>query len=266
LQLGNLQLVRHTADDVGDAQTAAMLHQVNRIIGNLLSQFAGWAHDQCARRWRLEVTHIGGVFALGALGRCLALGYGFSHFAFERSTLVDFRLCQLLQQGVQHGQQEGGGLSATGLARDHQVDETGGLLVSVFAWQRQRNGFELNRCRLGITQVFDGVNQLGSQAQQDEAIRQFGGGFNGVNRIGRNQFGSDANRGFLHCEISRNNSGKGFVRRKSARHCESVSHGFTHTRVPQGMRLLRQWLKNINHQTEPAANSISAWGPNRRTR
>jgi hypothetical protein len=53
---------------------------------------------------------------------------------------------------------------------------------------------------------------------------------------------------------------KCFGRRKGTRHFKSVSHGFTHTREPQGVRLLRQWLKNINHQTEPAAEFFSALG------
>jgi DNA mismatch repair ATPase MutS len=46
--------------------------------------------------------------------------------------------------------------------------------------------------------------------------------------------------------------GNSFGRREFACHFKSVSHIFSHTRAPQGVRLLRQWLKNINHQTEPA--------------
>jgi hypothetical protein len=62
--------------------------------------------------------------------------------------------------------------------------------------------------------------------------------------------------------------GNGFGRRKFACHFKSVSHIFSHTRAPQVVRLLRQWLKNINHQTEPALTrkrvysvlgAITAW-------
>ena len=48
LQLGNLQLVRHAAHNVGHAQAAAMLHQIDGIVRNLLRQFACGANNQGA--------------------------------------------------------------------------------------------------------------------------------------------------------------------------------------------------------------------------
>jgi hypothetical protein len=48
LQLGDLQLVRHATHDVGDAQAAAMLNQVDGVVRHLLGQFARRAHHQRA--------------------------------------------------------------------------------------------------------------------------------------------------------------------------------------------------------------------------
>ena len=174
LQLGNLQLVRHTAHDVGDAQAAAMLHQVDGIVGHLLGQFTGWTDDQCTRRWSLEVAHIGRVLALSALRWRLATCCGFGHFALKSSTFVDFGLRQLLEQGMQDRQQEGRSFATTSLAGDHQVDVFFGLLVSAIAGQCQGNGFKLNGGRLGIAQVLDSMDQLRRQAQGHKAVGGLG--------------------------------------------------------------------------------------------
>ena len=56
LQLGDLQLVRHTAHHIGYAQASAVLDQVDRIVRHLLGQLTGGAQDQCARRSSLEVA------------------------------------------------------------------------------------------------------------------------------------------------------------------------------------------------------------------
>ena len=93
LQLGDLQLVRHAAHDVGDAQAAAMLDQFNRVVRYLLGQFAGRAHHQSAGRWRLEVAGIGRVLALGTLGGRLTLGGSFGHGTLEVSALLGFGIC-----------------------------------------------------------------------------------------------------------------------------------------------------------------------------
>jgi hypothetical protein len=52
LQLGNLQLVGHATHDVGNAQAAAMLHQIDGVVRHLLSQFAGRAQRPTRRAWR----------------------------------------------------------------------------------------------------------------------------------------------------------------------------------------------------------------------
>ncbi|EKD98431.1 MAG: hypothetical protein ACD_23C00436G0001, partial [uncultured bacterium] len=154
LQLGNLQLVRHTADDVGDAQTTAMLHQVDRIVRHLLGQFTGRADDQGTRGGGAEMTWVGGVFALGALGSGLAFGGGFGHGLFVIGAGFGLGLFLLFEQGVQHGQQESGGFATAGLAGDHQVNKAGTVAVNAYALHGQRNGFELNRGGLGKAQVF----------------------------------------------------------------------------------------------------------------
>ena len=99
-----------------------MLDQINRIMRNLLGQLAGWANNQSTRRWSFEVTRVGGVFALGALGRGFAFCSSISDRFFVFSTLIFFRLGQLRQQGMEHRQQKGRCFSTAGLARNHQVD------------------------------------------------------------------------------------------------------------------------------------------------
>ena len=242
LQLGNLQLVRHATHDVGNAQTAAMLHQVDGVMGHLLCQFAGRANDQGAGCGGLEVALAGRVLALGALG-CGLTGFnsgsagGFELFAFGGLS------CGLLcQQGVQHGQEKGGGLAATGLAGDHQVDVAGLLAVHCLG-QSQGNGLQLDGGGLGITQVFHRHHQFVGQAQFHKAIRGFG-------HIDGHFSSCFSRRNGLKAGVQ--GSGKVFGRREFACHFKSVSHIFSHTRAPQVVRLLRQWLKNINHQTEPA--------------
>ena len=246
LQLGNLQLVRHAANDVGHAQATAMLHQIDRIVGDLLRQFTCRANNQGTRcGWR-EMTWIGGVLALGALGRCFTPGCGVGHGLLKIRLFFGFGLRHLHQQGVQHGQQKGGRLAATGLTRHHQVGKTSGFISRTVPLHGNGDGFQLDRGGLGKTQVFHGMNQFGSQPQGQKAVRCLCNGLNSFcRRSDFNQVDNALRR--LGCDI-----GKVFDKRCIARRLNSVSHEFTHTRAPQGTRLLRQWLKNINHQTEPA--------------
>ena len=79
LQLGNLQLVGHAADHVGNTQTAAMLNQVDGVVRHLLGQLARRAQHQGAGGGGFEVTRIGGVLALGAFGRGFAVGQRVCH-------------------------------------------------------------------------------------------------------------------------------------------------------------------------------------------
>ena len=122
LQLGNLQLIRHTAHDIGNPQATAVLDQVDGIMRHLLSQLSGGADDQCARGRGFEIARVSRVLALGTLGRRFALGSGLGDCCFIGLALIGFGLRHLLEQGVQYRQQKRGGLTATGLTGDHQVD------------------------------------------------------------------------------------------------------------------------------------------------
>ena len=252
LQLGNLQLVRHAAHDVGNTQTTAMLHQVNRVMGHLLGQFARGANNQRARGGCLEIAGVGRVFALGTLGGRFAFGSGFCHGLFVFKALGFFGVCRLLEQGVQHGQQEGSRFAAARLAGNHQVDEAGCFGARCRRGQGQRNHLHLHSRRLGVTQVLAGLDQLGSQSQFHKA----------VGHCGLSHF----RHGGVHCSGFHDDGGRGkvFSGREFARYFKSISHSFTHTRTPPGWWAFRQWLKNINHQTEPAPTqneSISTGGP-----
>ncbi len=121
LQLGNLHLVGHAAHHVGNAQAAAVLDEVDRVVRHLLRQFTGRAQHQCARHGGLEVARQQWVFALRTLGFGLASGQGFGHLALPIGAFFGFMGLLLLQQGVQHREQKSRSLAAAGLARDHQV-------------------------------------------------------------------------------------------------------------------------------------------------
>ena len=104
LQLGNLQLVRNTTDNVGNTQTATMPYQINRVGADLLRQLTGRAQNQGARRCGLEVSSIGRIFALRFFQRRFTAGDGLCTKAFKLSTLVTLGLFLLHQQGVKHRQ------------------------------------------------------------------------------------------------------------------------------------------------------------------
>ena len=131
LQLGNLQLVRNATNDVGNAQATAMTHQIDGISANLLGEFAGWAQNQRAGRGGLEIAQVGGVFALGLFQWRFATGDSFGAQALEFGALMALGGFLLFQQRVQHGQQEGGGLAAAGLAGNQQVGEVGIFRVGI---------------------------------------------------------------------------------------------------------------------------------------
>ena len=225
LQLGDLQLVRHATHDVGNAQATAMLHQVNRVVRDLLGEFAGGANDQGAGCGCLEVARVGWVFALGALGGGFAFGSGVGHGFFVFQALGFFGVGGLLEQGVQHRQQEGCGLAASGLAGNHQVNVGGGFCAGGSRWQGQRNHLHLHGGGLGVTQVFTSLHQLRGQGEFDKAVGQFGL-LHGVHEdFGRRHFHVS---GF---------DGKVFNRREFARYFKSISHFFlTRERHPAGGR------------------------------
>ena len=155
LQLGNLQLVGHAAHHVGNADATAVLDQFDGVMRHLLSQLARGAQDQGAGNGRLEVAGIGGVLALVALGRGLAAGSGLGALAVIFGADGGFLVSLLLDQRVQHGQQEGGGLARAGLAGNHQVDE--GLITTAHG---QGNGLRLHGRGLGVAQIGNGADQL----------------------------------------------------------------------------------------------------------
>ena len=130
-----------------------------------------------------------------------------------------------LQQGVQHGQQEGRGLAAAGLARHHQVDEAGGAVGTAAGGHGARDHLLLHRGGLGEAQVFDRGDQLGRQAQLDEAVGQLrlGGGLDGVQGLELGHFGGNGKRLADH---GGNSEIIGLHRRELALRFKSVGHGF----------------------------------------
>ena len=174
LQFGDLQLVRNTADHVGHAQTAAMAHQVDGVGADLLGQFAGRAQDQGTGCSSLEVAHIGRVFALGFFQRGFALGNGLGAQALELGALKTLGFFSLLEQGVQHGQQESGGLAATGLAGHQQVGELGffALGLRFQALHSLRYCGQLHGGGLGKAQVSHRLQQFGGQSQLHKTVGQ----------------------------------------------------------------------------------------------
>ncbi|MCY1519844.1 hypothetical protein D9M68_546080 [compost metagenome] len=194
LQLGDLQLVRHTTHHVGHAQATAMAHQVDGVVGHLLGEFARGAQDQGAGGGSLEIARAGGVFALGRLGRRFAAGQGFGGQALALGAFLGVGIGALLQQGVQHRQQEGGGLAAAGLAGDHQVGKT----RFAFGQHGLGNHIVLHLGGLHVAEVGTGLHQLGCQTQQLKTVGfGRGGGDRGVRfGFGRQDFGREIAAGF----------------------------------------------------------------------
>ena len=173
LQLGNLQLIRHATHNIRNAQATAMLNQIDRVMGNLLSQLTCWANNQGTGSSWGKMTRIGWILALGTLGRCLAFGCRLGNRLFKIRLFFGFCLRHLSQQGVQHRQQEGGCLTTASLAGDHQVGETSSLVSSAVALHGDWNSFQLYCCGLGESQILDRLNQFRCQAKGHEAIWNF---------------------------------------------------------------------------------------------
>ena len=171
LQLGDLDRVGNATDHVGDAHAAAMLDQLDRILGDLLREFARRAQDQGARNGRGEMTRQQRVLALGLLRCRLAGSFGFGDLAVPVGALGGLGSSLLLEQGVQHRQQEGSGLAATGLARHHQVGEA----FAMATVHGLGDGGVLHQGRLGEAEVGNGLHQLGRQAQGSKGVRQCSG-------------------------------------------------------------------------------------------
>ena len=162
LQLGNLHLVRHATHHSGNAQTPAMLDQTNGVVRHLLSQFACGAQHQRTRHDRLKVAGQQRVLTLWALGLWLAFGSGLLHLTVPFGLFLGLFGVLLLQQRVQHRQQECSGFATTGLARDHQVGVGLTLAHSLHGFG---NAGLLHQGRFGIAQVGHGLNQFGRKAQ-----------------------------------------------------------------------------------------------------
>ncbi len=180
LQLGNLQLVRNAAHHVGNAQAFAVLDQLDGVVRHLLRQFARGAQHQGAGHGGFEVARVGGVFTAGALGWLFATGKSVGAGLVEIGLGFGVGSGLLLNQGVQHGQQEGGGFAAAGLAGDHQVVVA--VVCFVVRRQGQRNGLRLHAGGLGVAQVGHGLNEFLGQAQLHKAVGL--GGFAGLDRFG----------------------------------------------------------------------------------
>ena len=284
LQLGDLQLVRHAADHVGNAQTAAMLDEFDSVVSNLLCEFACRANDQRAWLGSLEMTWVRRVLALGFLRTGFATGDGFSLLALVLGALGGFGIGLLLQQRVQHGQQESGGLAAAGLARHHQVDETDFAFSVGIGRHSERNGFFLHGGRLGVAEVGTGLHQFRRQAQEHEAIWLgrlcgFGrldgfrrndfcrngfcrndfcghGGFDVVKTFDDDEFvgnDKDIGNGFRSSEFR-----GGLHRREFALHFKSVGHEKSQARAT-ALRKPVGWSENINHPTTLARLYALLW-------
>ena len=100
LQFGNLQLVRNTADNVGNTQAAAMTHQINCVGANLLGQLACGAQNQRTWRGGFEIAHIGWVFALWLFGGRFAASNRLGRQALKLGTLKTLGFFLLLKQRV----------------------------------------------------------------------------------------------------------------------------------------------------------------------
>ena len=165
LQLGDLHLVGHAADDGGDAQALAMLDQADGVVRHLLRELARRAQHQSTGHRGLEMARVERVLALGALGQRLAARAGLGGRRLVLGALARGLRLLLLQERVQHRQEEGRGLAAAGLARDHQVDEAG-----VLGAHGHGDDLFLHLGRLGVTQVGDRLQKFGRQAQGGEAV------------------------------------------------------------------------------------------------
>ena len=166
---------------------------------------------------------------------------------------------------MQYGQKESGGFAAAGLARHHQVDESGSTFGS--ALHRQGNGLALNSGRLGEAQVSNSLHQFRREAQCNKPV-----GFDLNYRLGHQRRINRCHRQCLRKIVSRlagkagrrfqGNDGAqvtGLGRREVTRHRKCVSHFFLTREQRLREPLPRQWLRkqkllpvNINHQTEPA--------------
>ncbi|MDT4836457.1 hypothetical protein FQZ97_701550 [compost metagenome] len=123
---------------------------------------------------------------------------------------------------MQHGQQEGSGLARAGLARHHQVDETG---RAGFA-HGDRHDLFLHGGRLGETHVGHGGDQFGGKAQLDETVgrgRRFG--FGGLGGCGV-QCVEDRGLGHGFRDSGEFVMGSGLHRREFALRFKSVGHEY----------------------------------------
>jgi hypothetical protein len=167
-----------------------------------------------------------------------------------------------LQQGVQHGQQEGCGLAAAGLAGDHQV----GITLLAFGQQGLGDHLVLHLRGLLVAKVGHCLHQLGGQTQAYKTIR-LGGHFGGLGHRSFVQldFVVVVRNHYLGREIA-----AGFKRVAHVRPCASRAtdrikrckvRPWAWAEAPG--RLIRSWLQNINHQTgnAPWARCSTHWTP-----
>ena len=185
LQFCNLQSIGHAANHRGHTNAFAMLDKANGVMGHLLSELAGWTQHQSARCRGLEVTGIGGVFALGTLGWRCAGSHGSSHLRIKGLGLGDFFLTRLLQQGLNDGHQKCCRLATSGLRRNHQV----GMPTIDRIFHRQGDHLDLNSRGGRVAKVKHSGHELTGQTQglKGVGLGLFGrAGFGGEFRAGLN--------------------------------------------------------------------------------
>ena len=150
LQLGDLQLIRHAADNVRNTQAAAMLDQFDGIMGHLLRELPGRADDQGPRGDHRKIARVGGVFALAAFRRSFAFRGSLCQGSLKIRALFVLGLALLVQQCMQNWQQKRCRFAAAGLARYHQVNKTGPRITRVQALHGQGYGCLLHWGWLGV--------------------------------------------------------------------------------------------------------------------
>ena len=158
LQTRHLLGVRQATDDAGNAHAFDVLHQIDGIAGNLLSQLAGWAQNQSLWRNRFEVTRINRVFPAWFFRLRFASSACFVQLGSPLKAFFAIVLAALHFELMQDRQQECRRFTATRLGADHQI------MVRIFG-QGFRNHFSLYRRWDGEAQIADGANQFRCKTQ-----------------------------------------------------------------------------------------------------
>ena len=183
----------------------------------------------------LKLRELVGSLRLGRLGGASPLAAASATARSKSARSLASACGLLLQQGVQHGQQEGRGLAAAGLAGDHQVDEARWLRRSgSCAWPAEWSGPA--PCVGWVKpRSSTALDQFRRQAHLDEAVGRRG-------QVAAPGVKDDA--GIV------DGIGEWIAQaqaRPALQKCRSFI--YSHASAARRAAVLRQWLKNINHQT-----------------